>query len=419
MIADIQAAGEVRLADMDREVLRLAHRLRQKHGDVLVAHEKKGTHLYMASPKCLDMYGAIELQKRHLAVNADKFLCTGMYRRLRGTYAPDRSAVCMKTGQAYGVQQLLDMPTLKERGFGDGASSVQVTLPPAYDTANDGTLLPKPPGDCVDLEDLPPGHACLEFIRTRKLNLRKLKEVARAQYCVAEFPESEESRIFYKRLTGGWKDTPQGRLILYCDIQGNPVGWQARILTRDVGNERLHFHPYDNRWVVTHTREHEEAKWELVEDLAPVKSEFTGKTKSWDPSKYRTARGAFRNSLLMGLDAALAWNLRQGIAKKNRVVVITEGPLDAVRMGSPAVALLGKHFSPQQAALVLKHFGVVALLGDNDKAGNKMLESAAKLLTGRCRLETFKTPGKAGSDPGELPELVADAFMDHILKELA
>ena len=56
------------------EITDLANRLAYIHGSVRVAIENSGMHLYLASPACLEEDGLIELTKKHLAVNVDKWL---------------------------------------------------------------------------------------------------------------------------------------------------------------------------------------------------------------------------------------------------------------------------------------------------------------------------------------------------------
>src|SRR5690349_6204924 len=59
---------------LPQQVKELANKLAAIHGSIDVARESSGTHLYCACPRCLALDGERELLKRHLAVNADKFL---------------------------------------------------------------------------------------------------------------------------------------------------------------------------------------------------------------------------------------------------------------------------------------------------------------------------------------------------------
>jgi hypothetical protein len=88
---------------MDLRILGLAEALSKIHGPVLVASEKSGVHLYMASPKALEQFGKVELRKRHLSVNASKHFQIHNHTPVGNKPKRKRQscAMCMKTGQPY------------------------------------------------------------------------------------------------------------------------------------------------------------------------------------------------------------------------------------------------------------------------------------------------------------------------------
>ncbi|MDF1863078.1 MAG: hypothetical protein P1U87_22875 [Verrucomicrobiales bacterium] len=75
--------------------MRLAEALSRIHGQVSVARETGGLHLYMASPAKLTLTGDKELRSRHLAVNAEKFFSLGDWQPQRGKYDHDLCGMCM------------------------------------------------------------------------------------------------------------------------------------------------------------------------------------------------------------------------------------------------------------------------------------------------------------------------------------
>lgn len=82
----VSASSSAPTANVPQQILELANKLKLRHGDILIARERNGYHLYFASPACLTTMGVAELSKKHLALNAEKYLGLGSFRRLVGTY---------------------------------------------------------------------------------------------------------------------------------------------------------------------------------------------------------------------------------------------------------------------------------------------------------------------------------------------
>ena len=123
----------------------------------------------------------------------------------------------------------------------------------------------------------------------------------------------------------------------------------------------FYYHPYKNIWFPTKVYDDEKDEWNLV----------PGEDK-WDPPKYIIAYGAKRNEVLMGYDAALRFNENKGARdpysySETSWIGLTEGPLDAARLGAPFCAVMGKHFSAPQAELC-RGFSQVVLAVQNDSA---------------------------------------------------
>ncbi len=203
------------------EVQILAEALSARHGDVSVRFESSGLHLYMAAPCELESDGRIELEKCHLAVNADRFLRRGRFAAMPRTVNEDRSAQCMKCGKGYLVSRLLAWPKLDDRGIKDTTHKVKVSSATAC-LVDDGrgNKIPPPPGRCRLITELPHDHVAVQYLVGRQYDLPTLVRQFRCSYCEEELPEDHELGIGYRRLAAGFNDTPQGRIIFFGDIDG-------------------------------------------------------------------------------------------------------------------------------------------------------------------------------------------------------
>lgn len=362
MSNDIFASDGVSLSEVDRDIVILAEALARKHGRVTIRKENQGVHLYMPSPKCLEEDGKREIQACHLTVNADRYLGLGKFINKKGTYNADASALCHKTDTRYLVSELLAMPPLEERGIPNAPRGELIKASHDRYLVDDGNgnMIPAHPGKVIPIIDLPEDHPAVIYLRDRGYNLSLLHLQFRCGYCFEETPESKEHSLFYKRMPQGFKDTPQGRIIFYVDMEGVQNGWQARVIDKCEGNTKYYLHPYSQAMTPVYTRESEESEWTLMDSYADDRY-------NWKPSKYKTGQGALRNQLLMGYDAAVRWNA----ILKHEVpfCVLVEGPLDAGRIGPPGVAMLGKYLSRNQALALRSRFRRVIFIPDTDKAG--------------------------------------------------
>lgn len=351
----------------------LAEKIRRVHGDVHIAKEKNGFHIYFASPKCLELYGRGELQKRHCCINADKHLGLGVYKN-RANYNRDAVGRCMKTATSYSVSQLLRMPNLQARGItthgSQGGTINVVDTSASLVPDGKGNMVPDRPGDTTSLIDLPADHPAIQYLTGRGYSIASLVNQFSASWCYCELPEDREKKRYYKKFVGGFRDTPQNRLCFFADIAGVRRGWQARYL--EVKHEGAWYilHPYTNQWVVVKTK--------VRDAWVPVIGYET-----LDLAKYKTAFGAKRNEIIMGIDAAIQWNT---VHRPERpIALVSEGPLDAGKIGPPGVACLGKSLSENQARLLATHFKKIVLIADNDKPGQ---EAKGKML---AQLSQFTT----------------------------
>lgn len=386
------------LSGVPQSVMNLAQALARKHGDVTIARENRGLHLYMASPEALSRDGAIEIKKRHLALNAERYLAIGPWSRRKGTYDQDRSARCMKYEKAYNVSELLAMSPLAARGIQETTHDVKVGSVSKHlvDDGN-GNMIPPPPGKVLALGDLSEGHPALVYLKSRGFSPKLLEDQFGASYCY----EEALPRKYYPELSGGFRDTPQGRIVFNIDMYGVRRGWQARLIEMIVGDAHLVWHPYADEWQLLKVRSGK--GWELT----PA---FTHDELEWKPSKYKTGTGTARNSAIMGLDAALKWNKDHGTS----TLIVCEGPLTAAKFRSPAVATLGKSISFEQARIIRKAARRAVYVPDNDLSGTKATARAREVLTG-LDLKILELP-KDVNDAGELSYDAASALIMPFIK---
>ncbi len=353
----------------------LAHDLMQCHGSVRVAREKSGLHFYIACPDCLTNDGEKELYSMHLAINADKYL-----------QGHTGAARCMKTDKVFMIDQLTMWPPLEKRGYRRGPERIAdqaIVTANFHEEDEKGRMVPKSPGITVPLNSLSIDHPALAYLYSRQFSAVALERQFNASFCI-----KEREDIRYRKLLGGFKASPQGRIILEIRQNGVRVGWQARILEMEDETHLYYWQPYREAWVPVKYRETPESPWELKEGW-----------ENWDPAKYIMAHGARRNSCLMGYDAARAFNA--AARKKKRWCFLTEGPLDAARLGPPAVAVCGKSCSQAQADLLEMAFDTIIVVPDNDAAGSKLETYVNEWLAKTRQIVTAKIPDRR-HDAGQL-----------------
>jgi hypothetical protein len=375
---------------LDPEIRKLAEELSTIHGTVRITRESNGVHLYMACPNCLETYGSDELFKMHLAINAEKYLTT------------DNNVVgmCMKEGDKFNVLDLKAMPPLNVRGHEHKPAVVM------HKEANEkylepdqhGVMVPKSPGKVIPVQELTNDHPAIMYLNSRNFDVSSLADQFRLSYC-----EQERDDIFYRKLPGGFRATPQGRLVFYIVQKGVVVGWQARIL--EIVNDGLvwYWHPYKKSWTP------------VLQTQPDAKPSPLPGWEEWDPAKYILAHGCARNECLMGYDAAVAYNVRTNEGWCG----LAEGPLDAGRCGAPIMATMGKFFSESQARLIKDAgFSKVIYIADSDAAGEKgkayvwkqfqFLDMASKLIV--------VNPPAGYKDLGEMPD--QNTAREYILSHL-
>lgn len=356
----------------------LAGELISRHGSIRVAREERGLHFYIACPECLDDYGASELQKKHLAINVDRYFAMGN----------DYGAMCMKHGGVYRITELTAWPLLEDRGIEYKPEAAPMVVGPNMDLLEpdgQGNLIPKHPGVSIPTTSLPDTHPARIYLASRHFDPQALWDHLQCSYCEEENPD-----LYYRKQPGGFRVTPQGRLIFYGYQFGVRVTWQARILEMEEANQKYFFHPYKKDWVHVLSRADIQSPWQPISGY-----------EDWDMAKYFTAPGTRRNYIWMAYDAAV--NFHAGVNNRfDRWCMVVEGPLDAGRLGPPAMPLIGKFMSAEQARLLEEKFGRVVVIRDNDEAGELSEKKIREALTTKDVIFKFMTLPPRFKDPGDL-----------------
>ena len=441
ILADVFHAGAV--THIPKEITRLADQIaRSQNCKVTLSKETSGYHLYMPCPDCLHTHGKNELKDPKYAINLSKYFGIGdEFRHLNDQTAQGfspltqayndaasdernlKTGICMRTWQStkphrFPVDVLLAMDTITARHpeihtsykLVNGADGEERESHWEEDPIS-GKLCPPPCGDITPILDLPTDHPARWYLETyRKFDLQRLTDMFRCGFCTKEYPEGRH-KIWYRKFPGGWKDTPQGRVIFHSLHNGVPLTWQGRYpeqVTPD-GLNKYGLHPYTMEWSHLATRGTAVQAWMPVPPFDEVDED--GNLK-FDPSKYKTAKHSARE--LMGWDAAVA--RANADADPIRWCVLTEGPLDCARVGPGALCIMGKSLSMENAAKIASEFHVVLTGFDNDRYGKEATEKISASLHGSksrtpviCSVSPIVIP--SGKDFGELDQAVADSVV--------
>jgi hypothetical protein len=246
-------------------------------------------------------------------------------------------------------------------------------------------MVPEWCGKTVPLTDLPKDHPAIKYLEERGFDPVKLQEHLDVSYCVEEAPEDRSKGRFYSKLINGMRNTPFGRIILPIWINGHRTGYQSRLIDKKIGDNYFVWDGNNFKAITLNGK-----------DLYPPNDRYP---KGFNPHKYLNALGSKRNCLLMGYDQAVQWNKEQGFDKNSSFCILVEGPLDAAKVGPPAIAILGKSLSEIQASLIKENFGKIIVLADNDKAGNECKQCIFKRLS-PYPIDDITIP--SGKDAGEL-----------------
>ena len=283
------------------------------------------------------------------------------------------------------------MPSLDDRGY----KNVQKKIQGFLDTATlvrdaKGNWIPKAPGKCTPLDELPADHVALQYLRSRGYEAKALVEQFNAAYCYEEHADAD---TYYKKLPYGFKFSPEGRIVFYMDMYGIRRGWQARLIELEFNNILHYWQPYEEKWVPIKYRKNEE--------MLPVDP-----AKDFKTPKYKTALGSKKTETFMGFDAA--------VDSGKDYTILVEGVLDAARLGIPAMSVQGKTLSDVQADLISDHFKRVFVIGDNDSSGKNLVEQVKEKMAAKSIACQEITIPPQYEDVGDTPkEVVIEILKDY------
>jgi hypothetical protein len=358
-------------SDYDGRVASLISNLCRLRGDGTVRTGKSGCILYIPCPNCLHVYGRRELRSKHLAVRIDQAL-----QFLEGETDVRTHATCMKTGKGYSIRDLLSMPPVSSKMNGKVLGLSEVTKSRVtkriLDVDANGNRIPFGPGECVLVNTLPKHSAARFYLETeREFDVDLLARKYRTSFCVKELPPTFKNGVFYSRLAPGWKKTPQGRCVFFCDVDGVQTGWQARLLEFEDPSGNLWYFSPSMRWEkIGH---HDGDAMNLEPDFLEAYEK-----EIWPPPKYMNAPGLIKDSVLFGFDSTK--DFLKGIPSQDRFIVLTEGVLDAARFDYYGIPVCGKSITVPQANKLRELSEKCVVAWDNDAAGKSALGSVVKIL---------------------------------------
>lgn len=212
-----------------------------------------------------------------------------------------------------------------------------------------------------------------------------------------ETPQSLLNKI---RATRGLEEMPDGELVdfgvpeyftpIYSDKRKNPWRFPAYLKERKVKRETA------KEWGLGYCTKGYFGGRLVVPVSCPGGRSFTARDMSGElEPKYMNPQGADHSRLLLGWDKV----------KITSDIAIVEGPLDVIKAwqaGIPALALMGKNMSPDQAAMLRMKAAdcAITLMLDPEEVDAPQ-DIAGLLSTYFAHVSIATMP--AGEDPGSLP----------------
>lgn len=457
-----------------KQIVSAAEKLANAHGcEVVLTQERSGYHLYLPCPDCLHTHGRRELEDPKYSINLS--VVTGLGEESKTRFIPHemqdrdakvewRSSICMRTRMdekphRYSFTDLNDMSSVTSR-HPDILTKAKVRGNVSTKEREEhweadpvtGVMCPPRPGETVALSKLPANHPAIIYLKDRKFDPVALEDQFNCEFCTKEYTEKENG-IFYRKFPGGWKDTPQHRIIFKSMLDGTPMTWQGRLIERISGDglSKYMLHPYAGggpynltdtskvrrivestcpgaevqicgwpgnywgyAWSHTHTRSNTKSSWIPV---SPFNELRNGKPR-FTPSKYRTAKYSTRE--MMGWDAAE----RRADNDPEQIpwALLCEGPLDAGRAGPGGIALIGPSITPANAAKLAARFKFIISAFDTDRVGTAATKKISEQLFSANHTNVLQTvlqlPINQGKDLGAMPQAQFDELLAKIIKNI-
>jgi hypothetical protein len=206
----------------------------------------------------------------------------------------------------------------------------------------------EPPGNLVELTTLEPAHPAITYLGGRGFDPQELNDNFGVRYCTSG-------------IRMGSFDT-SNTIVFPIWMNQTVVGWQARLL----------YNP---------------------DSIKPEDYEAMGFIVDEDgeycvPPKYMTNRKLQSERVLYNYDCA----------RLSEIVIICEGPLDAIRTGRCAVATIGKGVKETQTRIIKAYWKAAIILLDPGDADKEMLQLYHALVlsipVAIVRLQGYKDAGE-------------------------
>jgi len=219
------------------------------------------------------------------------------------------------------------------------------------------------PGKMVPLTSLPAEHPASEYLfQTRGFTRDDLQNFG-LLYCLEGYYQ------FTSRI-----GSTSGRIIFPVVMNGELIGWQARVVEKTDKDGRRVWKGEKDGWWTPKIRD--------------------GVSEDAHVPKYYTYPNMQRARTLLNFDEA---------TKDPSIVVVVEGPLDAVKVGEHGVATFGKLISDGQIRILSSYWSTVLLIRDKDvdpdqkwfvRMSKKFNESVNFL---HMSLDGYSDPGEASN----------------------
>lgn len=224
------------------------------------------------------------------------------------------------------------------------------------------------PGKMVEISTLNEGHPVWEYLNSRGIASQDVSDFG-LKYCTA-------GNYNFSAKMG----TTAGRIIFPVVMAKKLVGWQARQIERVEGNAKLVWQGEDLEW----------------RSFGKITSPDDGSWR-WEDAgvpKYYTCPGMQRSRALFNFDKA---KLSKGY------VIVTEGPVDALKVGSQAVATFGKKLTRDQIRILSSNWPKILMILDSEidteEEWFKRLEESFSGVYLICmKLDGFHDAGEATRD---------------------
>jgi hypothetical protein len=259
---------------------------------------------------------------------------------------------------------------------------------------------PPHPGLQYRLVDLPDAHPAIQYLGERKFDIEEMSKKYKVTYCYASQMKHARNRIIFPVFK-----------------EGKNVGWQARYVGELPKKDSLMCATLNGKVdaiigtgsgiAIFINRVPHEFPDGVQATVACGDSVYQGSTIAIPVPKYWTAPRMAKSHYLYNYDYAKPY------AKD--YVVIVEGPLDAIRYGEPAVAILGKKLSIMQQRLIQSVWdsGTVVIMLDPE-ALKEMKQALDELKSKIFGGQAFQISLPDGKDPGDCTKkFLHDYVIEH------